>query len=64
MKTTIEVVVSPTGNLSIDAVGFNGADCEKATRFVEEALDTVKGRVKKPEYHQIRNSQLQQRIGV
>ena len=30
---TIEVTVAPDGSLSIDAVGFQGADCEKATRI-------------------------------
>jgi len=35
---TIEVTVSPRGDILIDAVGFKGADCEKATRFLEEAL--------------------------
>jgi hypothetical protein len=30
---TIEITISPIGELSIDAVGFKGADCEQATRF-------------------------------
>ena len=40
MKSTrlIEVTVSPQGDILIDAVGFKGADCEKATHFLEEAL--------------------------
>ena len=49
---TIEVIIGPDGTLKIDAVGFQGADCERATAFLERALGTVKGRQKKPAYHQ------------
>jgi hypothetical protein len=49
---TIEIIVTPTGEISIDAVGFKGADCEQATRFIEEALGQTKRTIKKPEYHQ------------
>ena len=44
MKRTIEVIVSPIGDIRIDAVGFQGADCEKATRFLEEALGATLSR--------------------
>ncbi len=64
IKPTIEIIVSPTGEIQIDAVGFKGADCEQATRFLEEALGITKGRVKKPEYHQNRHTQAQQRAGT
>ena len=47
----IEVVVGPAGELKIEAVGFTGADCEKATAYLEQALGLVKARQKKPEYH-------------
>ena len=33
--------VAPNGEIQIDAVGFKGTDCEKATRFLEEALVRV-----------------------
>lgn len=62
-KPTIEIIVSPGGDICIDAVGFKGADCEKATRFLEEALGVTRNRVKKPEYHQTRATQNQQRVG-
>ncbi len=63
IKPTIEILVSSAGDISIDAVGFKGADCEKATRFLEHALGITKTRVKKPEYHQSRQTQIQQRAG-
>lgn len=63
MKRTIEVIVSLAGEIQIDAVGFKGADCEAATRFLEEALGVVGKKVKKPEYHQRTTSTRQQKIG-
>lgn len=63
MKPTIEIKVSPTGDIQIDTVGFKGSDCEKATRYLEEALGVVSQRVEKPEYHQQNPSHQQQRIG-
>jgi hypothetical protein len=63
MKRTIEVIIGPTGEIKIDAVGFKGADCEAATRFLEEALGVVAKKVKKTEYHQTNTSVRQQKIG-
>lgn len=63
MKPAIEVIVAPSGEIQIEAVGFKGADCERATRFLEEALGVVGNRVKKPEYHQARTAKRQQRVG-
>jgi hypothetical protein len=61
MAKTIEVIVKPDGSLKIDAMGFQGADCEKATRFLEQALGKIAGKQKKPEfYRQLRH---QQRVG-
>jgi hypothetical protein len=58
---TIEVIVLPDGSLKIDAVGFKGVDCEKATSFLEKALGQIKGKAKKPEHY--RQAQNQQQIG-
>jgi hypothetical protein len=38
MNRTIEIIIGTTGEIQIDAVGFKGPDCEKATAFLEEAL--------------------------
>jgi hypothetical protein len=62
-KRTIEVTVSPRGDILIDAVGFKGADCEKATRFLEEALGVVGPKQKKPEYHQRGTTAQTQKLG-
>ncbi len=60
---TIEILVTPTGEIEIDAVGFKGPDCEKATRFLEEALGAVGQKIKKPEYRQRTTTTNQQRLG-
>ena len=63
MKRTIEIIIGPAGDIKIDAVGFKGPDCEKATAFLELALGTVKEKARKPEYHQGNQTKAQQRIG-
>lgn len=61
MKRTIEIVISPSGEIQIDAVGFQGADCERATKFLESALGVVGGKQRKPEFHC--STRKQQQIG-
>ena len=50
---SIEITISPTGEINIEATGFKGSSCEKSTRALEAALGTVTNRKKKPEYHAI-----------
>jgi len=63
MKRIIEIIVSPMGEILIDAIGFQGADCEQATRYLEEALGVAGKRDRKPEYQQRRNLRRQQKVG-
>ena len=63
MKPTVEIFVSPTGDFTIEGVGFKGAGCEKATKFLEEALGVVNSKVRKPEFHQQAAAQQQQQLG-
>ena len=63
MNRAIEIIIVPSGEIQIDAVGFKGPDCEQATKFLEEALGVVGKKVKKPEYHQRSTRTNQQRIG-
>ena len=62
MKRTIEIIIGPGGEIKIDAIGFKGADCEKATAFLEKALGVVGQKSKKPEFHQ--RAQQQQTVGL
>ena len=49
--TTIEVIIAPTGEVTIEAVGFQGTTCEKATEVIEQALGVIASKTKKPEYY-------------
>ncbi len=64
MRPTIQIVVSTTGEFTIEGVGFKGAGCEKATKFLEEALGVVNSKVRKPEYHQQAVSTQKQQLGT
>ena len=48
----IEIEVSETGEVKIEAVGFKGNSCEQATKAFEKALGVVRDKKKKPEYYQ------------
>ena len=63
MKRTLEILISPTGEITIDAIGFKGPDCEQATRFLEEALGSIHVRQRKPEYQRRHVTQTKQRLG-
>ncbi len=59
---SIEVLITPTGEVKIDAFGFKGIDCEKATAFLEQALGIQQIRVRKPEFHQQARKAVQQKL--
>lgn len=60
---TIEVTIQPDGELDIQAVGFQGMDCERATAFLEAALGKLTGRHRKPEYFQRAQTKALQKVG-
>ena len=64
MKPTIEIIIAPTGEITIDAVGFKGADCEKATKFLEQALGVVGGRTRKADYYTRVTTLNKQKLGT
>lgn len=47
---SIEVKVDQDGVLTVEAVGYKGASCAKATEALEQALGLTKSMKKKPEY--------------
>ena len=63
MKPTIEIIVLPTGEFTIEGVGFKGAGCEQATKFLEAALGVVAAKTKKPEFHQLATTTQNQSLG-
>ena len=64
MNRSLEVLIAPDGTLTIDALGFKGADCDQATKFLEQALGLTAGKQRKPEWHQTTRRPNQQRLGA
>lgn len=64
MSRSIEIIIAPDGTLSVDAIGFKGADCDQATKFIESALGVTCQKQRKPEYNQTRKGKNQQRLGA
>jgi hypothetical protein len=62
MARVIEVVVSPTGETTVQTKGYTGADCLQASRFLEQALGVITADCKTPEFYQNQSArqQLQQ----
>jgi hypothetical protein len=50
-QKTITVDISPDGAVKIEGHNFSGAECTKATAFLEDALGTKGASTKKPEYN-------------
>lgn len=48
----IDVIVSKTGETTVQSHGFTGSSCMKATEFVESALGPVVSNMKTAEYYQ------------
>jgi hypothetical protein len=46
----ILVRVSPFGDLTVEAEGFQGKGCEAATKAIEDALGKPKDRVRKADF--------------
>jgi hypothetical protein len=61
---TVEIIINASGQLTINAAGFSGTDCEKATAFLEQALGKLAAKQRKPEWHQRNQRTNQQKIGV
>jgi len=60
----IEIIISTSGQLTINAAGFSGTDCEKATAFLELALGKLTAKQRKPEFYQRHQRTHQQKVGV
>jgi hypothetical protein len=58
----IHVRVSPFGEITVEADGFQGKGCEAATKAIEDALGKPRERTRKPDYwrHSQRHQNSQQ----
>lgn len=52
MSKQIKITIPLDGEVTIEAIGFQGCGCTDATKVFEEALGAVTKRTKKTEYHQ------------
>ena len=64
MSRRIHVKVSPLGEITVEADGFQGKGCEAATQAIEDALGKPRQRTRKPDFwRQCNRHQNQQRLG-
>jgi hypothetical protein len=53
----IEVVVSPTGEVSVQTKGYAGGDCLQASQFLEQSLGVTTTDRKTTEFYQAEPAQ-------
>ena len=64
MSRRIHVRVSPIGDITVEAHGFQGKGCEAATKAIEDALGRPGQRTRKPDYwRQSQRGRNQQQLG-
>ena len=64
MSRRILVKVSPFGEITVEAEGFQGKGCEAATKAIEDALGKPRQRTRKPDFwRQSNRSQNHQQLG-
>lgn len=51
MSKTIEIIVSPAGQASVQTQGFFGPSCRDASRFIEQALGRAVAERVTTEFH-------------
>jgi hypothetical protein len=56
----IEITISPKGEARVQTKGFAGADCQQASRFLEQALGKRTKEQLTAEFHQSTTSVQQQ----
>ncbi len=64
MSRRIHVRVTPTGEITVEADGFQGKGCEAATKAIEDALGKPRERTRKPDFWRRSNRNAnQQQLG-
>ena len=59
---TIDIIISPDGQTTVQTRGFAGPSCREASRFLEEALGQRTGEQLTAEFHQaVESHRTQQR---
>lgn len=63
-KESIVVLLGADGTVQVEAVGYKGNSCEKATAFIEQALGLeTKSKKFKPDYYSNLATTAKQKIG-
>ncbi len=52
-QQTIEIIVTPTGETTVQTRGFTGSSCRDASRFIEQALGQKTGERLTSEFYQM-----------
>jgi hypothetical protein len=52
LQPTIEVIVSPKGETTIQTLGYSGIACQAASKFLEDALGVAVAERKTAEFYQ------------
>ncbi len=58
---TIEIIVSPTGDTTVQTRGFTGASCLKASALIEQALGQRTIEQLTPEFFQVKTESQEHR---
>ena len=56
---TIEIIIAPNGQSTVETKGFTGSECRDASRFIEQAIGQQTGEILKAEFHQSAATQQQ-----
>ena len=59
-QRTIEIIVTPTGQTSLQTLGFTGTGCQQASRFLEEALGQKTADRRTAEFYQPQPTAIEQ----
>ena len=59
-QKTIEIIVSPTGETTVNTKGFIGSSCQDASKFIEQALGQRTNERLTAEFHQAQPAGVQQ----
>ena len=57
---TIEIIVGPKGDTTVQTKGFTGSSCRDASRLIEQALGQRTAEQLTAEFHQAQTSEQQQ----
>lgn len=60
-RKSIDVIIAPTGETTIEAVGYTGKTCTEATKFLTKALGKISKEVKTADYHKPAQTRISQR---